>query len=82
MIILLGANSGVQLEQVQSRIEVGLTDNQKRVTDRTWLQLMCCTHSYDMWVCPIILGWLSKTGVGQRSDRGRIEFQSQRISQV
>jgi len=27
-----------------------LTDNQKRVTDRTWLQLMCCAHLYDMWV--------------------------------
>jgi len=34
---MLGANSEVKLEQVQSWIGVGLTDNQKRVTDRTWL---------------------------------------------
>jgi len=23
------------------------TGNRRRVTGRTWLQLMCCTHSYD-----------------------------------
>ena len=23
------------------------TGNQRRVTGRTWLQLMCCAHSYD-----------------------------------
>ena len=34
-------------EQVRSRIGEGLMDNWRGVTGRTWLQLMCCTHSYD-----------------------------------
>jgi len=56
--------TGVELDQSW------LTGNQKRVTDRTWLQLMCCTHSYDMWVCPIISEQSSEIGAGQKSDRG------------
>ena len=40
----------------------------KRVTGRTWLQLMCCAHSYD-WVCPIISGRRSEARVGWWSER-------------
>ena len=71
---MLGADSGVRLEQVRSQIGVVLTDNWKRVMGRTWLQLMCCAHLYDMQVCPIILGQSSETRVGQKSDRGQTEF--------
>jgi len=42
--------------------------------DRNWFQLMCCTHSYDMQVCPIILEQLLETGVRQKSDRCRTEI--------
>jgi len=32
---------------------------------------MCCAHSYDIQVCPIILGQSLETRVRQKSDRGR-----------
>ena len=63
------------------QIETKLTDNWKRVTDRTWFQLMCCAHSYDMWVCPIISGWLSETRVRQVSDRSQRREVSREITQ-
>ena len=74
---MLGANSGVRLEQVQSWIGVGLTDNQKRVTGRTWVQLMCCAHLYDMQVCPISSGWLPETRARQMPE---MSSEVQRIS--
>jgi len=39
---------------------------------------MCCTHSYDWQVCPIILGWSSETRVRQRSERGQREVGDKR----
>ena len=74
---LLETNSRVRPEQAWSQIRTGLTDNWKRVTGRTWLQLMCCTHLYVMWVCPIISEWLSETGVRWKLDRGQSEIMSE-----
>jgi len=34
---------------------------------------MCCAHSYDMRLCPIISGRRLETGVEQKSDRGWTE---------
>jgi len=55
-----------------------LMDNWKKVMGRTWLQRMCCTHLYNMQVCPIISGWLLETGVGWRLDGGWREVQKDR----
>ena len=45
---LLGVESeGRPESEVRRRVGVGLPDTRKRVTGRTWLQLMCCAHSYD-----------------------------------
>ena len=58
-----GRVGGGPESEVRRRVGVELTEYVERVTGRTWLQLMCCAHSYDMRVYPIILG-------GRRSELG------------
>jgi len=72
--LLLGVNSRGRPEPCLQSDQRMSTDNWKMVTGRTWLQLMCCTHLYNMQVGPIISEWSLETGVGQKLNRGWTEI--------